>query len=260
MKEYLAILRNAPRPLDLSLFPPPPGLRLWIVAPHPDDFDAIGLTLHFFFRNGAELFLDVLSGSSSGVEDGFAADCRTGTKERIREKEQEDSVTFFGLPLDRLQFLRFPEDEQGDLQEGSTQSAALEQRLHTLRPHLLFLPHGNDTNAGHRRTWRMISRLKAGQQDPFLILLIRDPKTIRGRTDAFFPFGEKEAEWKGQLLRCHRSQQSRNLRQRGHGFDERILRLNRSLALELGVPAVHIESFELPAGSAFHESSETMPR
>jgi len=37
------------------------------------------------------------------------------------------------------------------------------------------------------------------------------------RCDAYLEYGEESAEWKGELLRFHRSQHQRNLNQRGHG-------------------------------------------
>ena len=80
---------------------------------------------------------------------------------------------------------------------------------------------------------------------PIIALYIRDPKTIRLRMDVYTPFGEAEAQWKAGLLRCHESQHRRNLRTRGHGFDDRILNTNRQIALELGVPAPYAEAFEI---------------
>jgi hypothetical protein len=58
-------------------------------------------------------------------------------------------------------------------------------------------------------------------------------------------FGEEEAEWKGQLLRFHRSQHERNLRTRGHGFDERVLRINRETAATAAGSMRYAEVFEL---------------
>ncbi len=42
-------------------------VRRWLVlAPHPDDFDAVAVTLRWFADWGAELFLDVLTTGASG--------------------------------------------------------------------------------------------------------------------------------------------------------------------------------------------------
>jgi len=85
---------------------------------------------------------------------------------------------------------------------------------------------------------------------PIAALLSRDPKTVSMRIDLYMPFGEREAEWKAELLRFHDSQHQRNLNTRGHGFDERILTTNRHIARELGIDAPYAEAFELvvPAG------------
>ena len=47
------------------------------------------------------------------------------------------------------------------------------------------------------------------------------------------------------MLRHHRSQQERNLRTRGHGFDARVLEVNREAARELGAALPYAEVFEL---------------
>jgi len=73
----------------------------------------------------------------------------------------------------------------------------------------------------------------------------RDPKTIEMHTDLYMPFGQEEAEWKGELLRFHDSQHQRNLRTRGHGFDERILAVNREIARDLALAHEYAEAFEV---------------
>ncbi|QJW85582.1 hypothetical protein HK414_26830 [Ramlibacter terrae] len=65
------------------------------------------------------------------------------------------------------------------------------------------------------------------------------------RVDLYFAFGEGEAAWKARLLRCHRSQQARNLRTRGTGFDARVLEVNRQAAQSLGLAEPYAETFEL---------------
>ncbi len=73
---------------------------------------------------------------------------------------------------------------------------------------------------------------------------IPDPRTIATHTDFYMPFGPQEAAWKAELLRCHDSQQQRNLRSRGHGFDARILDANRAAARDLGRGCEYAETFE----------------
>ena len=45
--------------------------RVLVLAPHPDDFDAIGVTLQYLHKQGNPIYLAVLSGSASGVLDSF---------------------------------------------------------------------------------------------------------------------------------------------------------------------------------------------
>jgi hypothetical protein len=75
--------------------------------------------------------------------------------------------------------------------------------------------------------------------------LNRDPKTIAMRTDLYMPFGQEEAGRKAELLCFHDSQHQRNIRTRGHGFDERILDVNRAIARELSLDDKYAEAFEI---------------
>ena len=79
---------------------------------------------------------------------------------------------------------------------------------------------------------------------PFLALLNRDPKTLQMRPDLYTFFGEENARWKAELLRCHQSQHQRNLNTRGYGFDERVLRVNRKAAAEVPGRGAYAEVFE----------------
>jgi LmbE family N-acetylglucosaminyl deacetylase len=215
------------------------------LAPHPDDFDVISVTLRHLRDNGNPLDLAVLTSGASGVEDCFRPDLTTPRKAALREAEQRASCRFFGLPEGRLAFLRLDEDASGHLEDTA-------QNLERLRAHwlahpadLVFLPHGNDTNAAHRRTYAMFRRIASSCPDPVAALLNRDPKTQAMREDVVMPFGAAEAQWKGRMLRFHETQQQRNLRTRGHGLDERILKVNRQAAARLGVRADYAEAFEL---------------
>jgi hypothetical protein len=73
----------------------------------------------------------------------------------------------------------------------------------------------------------------------------RDPKTTQFRADLFTPFDETDAAWKRKLLLHHRSQEHCNRKLRDHGFDDRILAVNRRLAAELGCNAPYAEAFQL---------------
>jgi LmbE family N-acetylglucosaminyl deacetylase len=247
MPSHFAPLLVNTRPLFFRTLSLPATLQVVVLAPHPDDFDAIGITLRTLHENGNPIDLAVLSSGASGVEDGFAPQLTPQGKAAIREQEQAASCQFFGLPPERLTFLRLAEDAQGHLEDSEENLRRLRAYWETHLPDLVFLPHGNDTNAGHQRTYRLFRRLMAAETRRVMALLNRDPKTIALRQDLYTEFGENEALWKGTLLRFHQTQHARNLRTRRHGFDERILQVNRETARELGGAAAYAEVFELDA-------------
>ena len=113
-----------------------------------------------------------------------------------------------------------------------------------IRPAIVFLPHGNDTNADHRRTCSLFMRAASEAGFSLAAFFNRDPKTIRMRYDFYTAFGPAEAEWKAALLRFHESQQQRNLNTRNIGFDERILEVNRQIAAECPGQQDFAEAFE----------------
>jgi len=233
------------RPLFFRMLRLDPTLKAIVLAPHPDDFDAIGITMRTLRENGNPIDLVVLTSGASGVDDDFAPKLTEQRKAAIREQEQRASCNFFGLPPEQLTFLRLTEDAEGHPQVSENNLARLKAYWNEHLPDLVFMPHGKDTNAGHQRTYRLFRQLKEAEPRSVVALLNRDPKTIEMRQDVYTLFGETEALWKGELLRFHRTQHERNLRTRQHGIDERILRVNREAARELGREAEYAEVFEL---------------
>lgn len=227
---------NGPRSLRDLVFPR--RLQVLVLAPHPDDFDAIGLALRHLHGQGHAIELAVLTTGASGVDDGFEGVVDAAAKAALREREQRNSCAFFGLPPQRVHFLRL-------WSEGSDDLAPLRTWMAARPADLLFLPHGNDSNRTHRRTFEAVRAIATEQGTQAWACLNQDAKTVGLRVDLFHPFDEEEAAWKAQLLRCHRSQQSRNLRTRGSGFDERVLGVNRQAARDLGTPLPYAEAFEL---------------
>lgn len=231
---------RADRPVNLAAADLSPPGRLLMLAPHPDDFDVVAVTLRRFQQTGWRLHVAVLTGGAAGVEGPEPP----AAKAARREAEQRDSARRFGLPDEQLEFLRLAEDDGGELADLPANETALRHLLAQHRPDLLVLPHGHDTNAGHRVTFALTRRVAPTVP----ALLTRDPKTIGLRVDACTPFDDTTAAWKAALLRCHASQQERNLRRRGAGFDERILAVNRATARELNLTEPFAEAFEvLPA-------------
>ncbi len=241
------------RPLRLEEAPWPVRPRILVLAPHPDDFDAIVVTLRFFRDRGDDISLSVISTSWSGVEDSFCDSPTPAAKAAVREAEQLRSCRLFGLTDDRIQFLRLQEDIAGDPLNDEDNCSAVSSHLASLRPDLIFLPHPNDPNPGHRLVYKMLCRHIAACNHRGAALLNRDPKTLDMRVDILTPFDDETASWKAELLRCHQSQHQRNLNTRGYGFDERILRANRLAAAEFTSGFAYAEVFE-------HQRFELMER
>ena len=222
----------------------PDNLRVLVMAPHPDDFDAIGVTLRFLAENNNFLHVAVIR-TGSGVDDSYLPDLALAGKADLREREQKNSAHFFGLPEHKLTFHSLAKDEQDHLLGNAENYHELMEIVADKAPDIIFLPHGNDTNNGHRVTCSLVRQVTARYGRPIVLFLNRDVKTIAMRTDLYTPFGQEMADWKAELLRFHDSQQQRNLVTRGHGFDERILLLNNQIARELGLDALFAEAFEL---------------
>ena len=237
-------------PRDIRSLGLPGGLSLLMLAPHPDDFDAIGVTLKFLADNGHSLHVGVAR-TGSGVEDAYRPGLTLAGKADLREREQRDSARFFGLPDRCLTFLSLANDSQDQPADNMANRDRVGQFMQEKAPDIVFLPHGNDTNAGHQVIYSLFRQVACRLRQPPAAWLIRDPKTLAMRADLYLPFGEGEARWKAELLRFHDSQHQRNLRSRGHGFDERVLQVNRKIAKELALEAPYAEAFEveLPDGA-----------
>ena len=261
---------EGPRPRSLRTVRFTSGLTVLYLAPHPDDFDAIGVTMRLCQANGCDIHVAV-DRSGSGIEDGYggrrlgvgdqaAAGCAPSDmadrrpkvltaedRAAIREGEQRRSCAFFGLPGDRLTFMRMEEDAEAQPLRSAANLHLLRTLFAAVRPDLVFLPHGNDTNTGHQRMYAMFRQVAQDANHPLVAFYVRDPKTISLRTDLYTAFGEDDARWKARLLRFHDLQHQRNLHTRGHGFDDRILASNRQIARELGLREPYAEAFELDA-------------
>lgn len=239
------LLGAAGRPLRLDRVPWPVGLTAVVLGPHPDDFDCIAATLRHLRERGARLEVAVLSTGVSGVEDADADPPTPAHKAALRRAEQIESVRRFGLPADRLAFLPLDEDAAGEPADTAANARLVGDFLARHRPDLVFLPHGHDQKGGHRNVYALYRTARARLLSPPLALLNRDPKTIALRLDSGLPYDEATAEWKADLLRCHATQQQRNQRHRGSGFDERILAMDRRSAADLGWAEPFAEAFEL---------------
>tara|TARA_R110001599_G_scaffold64023_4_gene179564 strand:- start:250078 stop:250860 length:783 start_codon:yes stop_codon:yes gene_type:complete len=218
-------------------------LNILVLAPHPDDFDAIAVTLRFFQQRGDTIHLAVLTNGASGVEDGFAGAHTDEEKTFLREAEQIASCRFFGLAPEHLRFLRLPLDDNGNPFLDDANRQRIRVCLQQSHADLVFMPHGNDSNITHQRTYALFRSVALEDKLSLWAVLNQDAKTQVMRTDLYTPFDEVSAQWKAQLLRLHASQHQRNLNMRGHGFDERVLAINRQAGAARDV--AYAEVFEL---------------
>ncbi len=233
-------------PCSLDEIQWPRALKLAVVAPHPDDFDAIAVCLKHFHKPENQLRLFVLSGGSKGVEDSFPGAGDWFSKARLREAEQTESCRLFGLKEREWRFLRFSEAGDGELADNHSNRDLLFSVLNRFKPDIAFLPYGKDYNTGHQRTYKMFRQFAAGASQPFIAFYNQDVKSTHFRTDLYKIFEQPEADWKSALLRTHKTQQQRNLNQRGYGFDTRVLGFNRQTAQDLKLTdGVYAETFQV---------------
>jgi len=237
--------RRFDNPILLELFDIAKTDCILVLSPHPDDFDAIGVTLKYLHDKGNPIHVAVVGSGISGVEDRFYFPPTPETKARVREKEQRASCKFFGLSETNLRFLKLKEDVEGRPLNAHENIKKIRSCFETIQPDFVFLPHGNDTNITHRRTYAFFQTIASQTKRPITACLNKDPKTIKMRYDLITPFDQKGAQWKGELLRLHQSQHQRNLNKRKCGFDARILNLNRQIAEEVLNEAEFAEAFEL---------------
>jgi LmbE family N-acetylglucosaminyl deacetylase len=243
---------NGAVPLRLSALTLRGPLTAAVLAPHPDDFDAIGVTLRHLHDLGHDVHVAVLTTGASGVEDGFQGATSDADKAALREVEQRTSARFFGLAPSRLSFLRLWSREGGDVDganagegDDAAELARLCDWLLPLNAHLVFMPHGNDRNRTHQRVYQSFRAIALEQKLNLWACLNQDAKTVAMRSDLYMDFDAETAAWKGELLRLHRSQHERNLRTRAIGFDERVLRINRDAAVLVNAELPYAEVFEL---------------
>ncbi|MCP3967094.1 MAG: PIG-L family deacetylase [Lentisphaerae bacterium] len=223
----------------------PEKMRVWVCAPHPDDFDAVAVTLQKFQTKGAEIFLSVMSSGANGVEDSFCDPPTIENKERVREQEQMESCRIFGLPEENIKFLHLKTNEDGLIADLDENYEPVKEVFDQLKPDVVVLPHGKDTSFDHQLGWMYVQEMAGTRMKPLVALYNRDPKTINMREDIFTEFGDSAAKWKSRLLLCHQSQHMRNLNTRNIGFAERILQVNEEIAERASMDSPFAEAFEL---------------
>jgi len=231
-------------PLILDATNVPHNLKVLVLAPHPDDFDVIGITMRLFHNNNS-IFLAVLSSGASGVEDSFCECDDLSVKASIREEEQLNSCKYFGLRTEDVEFMRLEEDDFGHLLSNCNNIDKIKLVLLDNTPDIICLPHGNDKNIDHQITHRMLHEILKECDSPIITLLNRSPDTISMQHDLYIVFDDNDAEWKSNLLLFHHSQHMRNLHLRKYGFDERILNINKYIARKYLNIDKYAEVFEI---------------
>jgi len=221
--------------IDLVKPVPWGGAVALALAPHPDDAEAIAVTLRLLATNGWQLRWAVVTSGWSGVQDDFVGPDQA-TKAAARRKEQRAAARLFGLPANRLAFLELEETEDGALAATKANRARLFQVLGKSTPDLILLPWRLDSNATHRLVYQWFAEWADGWPRPVVALGNEDPKTQEFQPHVRVLFAEQIARWKEKLLECHQSQSARNLATRGHTFAARILAVNRTVP---GIPEGH---------------------
>ena len=227
---------------------PPKGGRLLALAPHPDDPDAVAVTLRVFANAGCRIRYVVTGGANGGVTDDYARKkaVELGKKPRnlaawkaeLRRAEQIASARQAGFVDGEVVFLENKgEDELGDIIQCPENAALIRRLLRDEDPDFVVMPYGNDSNQGHRSVFSLFREtapsvvLERGR--PMLALYNRDPKTTSINEQLVVPFDGDDARWKASIISLNDSQQQRNIESRGYGLDERILRVNRAIQTEL---------------------------
>lgn len=231
-------------PIDLRSIVWPRPMTVLVTAPHPDDFDAIGVTLKYLKNQGHDIHA-LVAETGSGIDKVYGAGMTQEDKRTLRVREQTGSFRFFGLPDENFRFLNLNNAPDDQVVDDEANRLFLEKLIRQIHPDLLFMPHGNDSNRAHRDMANMMKAIASKVEWPIALLFNSDVKTVDMKKDFYVGFDEADAQWKAQLLRYHDSQHQRNLRDRKYGFDDRVLKLNHRTATGLGIREPYAASFEI---------------
>lgn len=201
------------------------GGRVLALAPHPDDPEAVAVTLRKLARIGWQQQWHIVTSGSSGVLDSYVGNNKL-VKAATRECEQLNAAESFGLSTTEVKFLRLLEDTDGELADTPNNKLALHAALDNYQPQLVILPIA-DSNTTHCLVAEWFNEWANRQKSPVIAFYNEDPKTAAMRIDIIIPFDEALAEWKSKQCEFHQSQSNRNQLTRGILFSERILAVNR---------------------------------
>ena len=171
------------------------GGRALVLAPHPDDPEAVAVTLRLLVECGWQQHWYIVTSASSGVLDSFVGNDKS-TKAAAREVEQRNAAAHFGLPTENLLFLHLAEDTKGELDDTVENKHLLHEALDNYQPQLVILPIA-DTNPTHRLVAEWFMAWTNSQHRHIVAFFNEDPKTESMRIDIIVPFDEGLADWKG---------------------------------------------------------------
>jgi LmbE family N-acetylglucosaminyl deacetylase/SAM-dependent methyltransferase len=128
----------------------PPGRRLAVLAPHPDDelLGCGGALLKHLAAGDRVSIVFVTSGERTAGLTGLPQ----SESVALREAEARESAKLLGVAESDLVFLRHPD---GDV--GNSLGAALERTLIDLGPDLVYVPYPLDAHRDHVATTRMFA-------------------------------------------------------------------------------------------------------
>ncbi len=278
MKRFIDLLWEVVCRGEIAFMGSQPAGRRWVappsrgnvlaLAPHPDDPDAVAVSLRLFHSAGCRIRYAVTGRAHGGVTDKYAHDVARKLddfpkdlqdyKSAIRRREQVASAEMAGIVDGDVVFVEAAaEDESGDMLHSLANARLVRRLLREQDPDIVLMPFGSDTNTGHVALFKLLGDVAqpfaVERRRPLLALFSRDPKTTSIEQQLVVPFDGDAARWKASLLRCHDSQMQRGIEVRGHGLDERILKLNRSIQTELQSSVIepwrdeclYAESFQL---------------
>jgi LmbE family N-acetylglucosaminyl deacetylase/SAM-dependent methyltransferase len=128
----------------------PPGRRVAVVAPHPDDeLLGCGGTLRKHLAAGDHVAIAFVT---SGERTAGLSGLPHGERLALREAEARESAKFLGLDESDLHFLRYPD---GGIDNSS--GGNLERTLSDLQPDLVYAPFPLDAHRDHVAAARLLT-------------------------------------------------------------------------------------------------------
>ncbi len=151
--------------------------RALALAPHPDDPDAVAVTLRLLARGGWEVSWAIVTSGCSGVQDAFA-----GSLHARKSRGARGGTGGIGTPLRSARgTAALPAAGRGcdgELAETAENRMRFDAALRKLAPALVLLPCGADTDPTHRRVFTWFHDWMCNWPHPLTALYNEDPKSL----------------------------------------------------------------------------------